>query len=156
MIVTRTLVADAPDSLKPICKAAGFLRADIWRRDGALGPVEKSASAVRSEIVKLGIYNNLKIDGTARAETAQDIVNDILTYKAAAKRKVRQAIAKRTADDVERKRLYTLLKEDNWRSNPFCTGRGASIFGTLSPSQPISLSSALTSIQLKWLTASWS
>ena len=119
MKVTRTLHADVPAQLTSICKATGYLRADIWRRYGALGNVGVSASAVRTEIVEKQIYDNLRIDGTIRAETTKDIVNDILTYKAAAKLKVRQAIAKRTSDENERKRLYALLKRDEWLSDPF-------------------------------------
>jgi transposase len=119
MKVTRTLYADVPQELAAICKAAGFLRADIWRRYGALGNVGVSASAVRTGIVEKKIYDGLLIDGTIRAETTKDIVNDILTYKAAAKWKVRQAIAKRTGDENERKRLYTLLKRDDWLSDPY-------------------------------------
>ena len=119
MKVTRTIYADVPQELAAICKAAGFLRADIWRRYGALGNVGVSASAVRTEIVEKKIYDNLLIDGTIRAETTKDIVNDILTYKAAAKLKVRQAIAKRTSDENERKRLYTLLKRDEWLSDSY-------------------------------------
>ena len=91
---------------------AGFLRADIWRRYGALGTVGKSASALRTEIVKKKIYDTLHIDGTIRAETTKDIVNDILTYKEAAKLKVRQAIAKRVSHangDYYKKRDWTLL-----------------------------------------------
>ncbi len=119
MKVTRTIFSDVPPQLAAICKTAGYIRADIWRRYGALGNVGVSASAVRTEIVKKGIYDNLPIDGTIRAETTKDIVNDILTYKAAAKLKVRQAIAKRTNDESERRRLYTLLKRDEWLTNPF-------------------------------------
>ncbi|WP_255217788.1 transposase [Paraburkholderia mimosarum] len=59
------------------------------------------------------------MDGTIRAETTKDAVNDILTYKAAACAKVRQAIAKRTSDQNERKRLYTLLKSDKWREDGY-------------------------------------
>jgi hypothetical protein len=117
--VTRTVLADAPPQLAPICKTIGYLRADIWRRYGALGNVGVSASAMRTGIVGKKIYDSLPIDGTIRAETTKDIVNDILAYKAAAKRKVRQAIAKRTTDENERKRLYTLLKRDEWLSDPF-------------------------------------
>lgn len=119
MKVTRTIYADVPHGLAAICKAAGFLRADIWRRYGALGHVGKSASALRTEIVRKKIYDTLHIDGTIRAETTKDIVNDILTYKAAAKLKVRQAIAKRASDENERKRLYTLLKRDEWLSDTY-------------------------------------
>jgi hypothetical protein len=117
--VTRTILADVPAQLAGICKTAGYIRADIWRRYGALGNVGVSASAVRTEIIEKKIYDSLRIDGTIRAETTKDIVNDILTYKAAAKLKVRQAIAKRTTDENERKRLYTLLKTDEWLSDSF-------------------------------------
>ena len=119
MKVTRTLLSDAPEPLAAICKAAGYIRADIWRRYGALGTIGVTASAIRTEIVATKIYDSLHIDGTIRAETTKDIVNDILTYKAAAKLKVRQAIARRTDVESERKRLYTLLKLDQWLAEPF-------------------------------------
>ena len=119
MKVTRSIYADVPQELAAICMAAGFLRADIWRRYGALGNVGATASTIRTEIVEKKIYDSLLIDGTIRAETTKDIVNDILTYKAAAKLKVRQAIAKRTSDENERKRLYTLLKRDEWLSDSY-------------------------------------
>lgn len=119
MKVTRTIYADVPAQLAAVCKVAGYIRADIWRRYGALGNVGTSASAMRTAIVEKKIYDGLFIDGTIRAETTKDIVNDILTYKAAAKLKVRQSIAKRTGDETERKRLYTLLKRDEWLSDPF-------------------------------------
>jgi hypothetical protein len=36
VIVTRILQADVPAELAGICKVMGFVRADIWRRFGAL------------------------------------------------------------------------------------------------------------------------
>lgn len=51
MKITRTIIADTPAQLAVICKNAGYIRADIWRRYGALGNVGVSASAVRTEIV---------------------------------------------------------------------------------------------------------
>lgn len=119
MKVTRTLLADTPEALRPIGKAAGFLSAAIWRRFGALGTVGVSASTVRTTITEQHSYDSIKIDGTIRAETTTDIVNDILTYKAAAKLKVRPAIARRTPDPDERKRLSTALKSDAWLAIPF-------------------------------------
>ncbi|WP_295409110.1 transposase [uncultured Thiocystis sp.] len=119
MKVTRTLIADGPPELTPICQAMGFLRADIWRRYGALGNLGKSALDIRKDIVARNLYGSLPVDGTIRNETTKDVVNDLLTYKAAAKLKVRQAIAKRTNDPTERKRLYTLLKNDRWLDDPF-------------------------------------
>ena len=126
MKVTRILVTDTPTDLHGICEVTGFLRADIWRRYGALGTVGKSASTIRKEITASGVYSGLEasgvysgleLDGTIRAETTKDIVNDILTYKAAAKEKVKKAITKKPKKD--RKRLYTLLKSDRWLEDPF-------------------------------------
>jgi hypothetical protein len=117
--VTRILQADAPDGLEAICKAMGFVRADIWRRFGALGTVGKKADAIRKTITAASLYTGLPVDGTIRAETTKDVVNDILTYKAAALVKVRQAVAARTRDNAERKRLFTLLKADQWLTDHF-------------------------------------
>jgi hypothetical protein len=117
--VTRTLQADIPDSLHPICKGMGFVRADIWRRYGALGTVGKSTNDIRKEISATRLHANLPVDGTIRNETTKDIVNDILLYKSAAMQKVRKAIAARTKDDAERKRLYTLLRKDQWMGDNF-------------------------------------
>ncbi len=119
MKVTRTLQADAPLELARICRAMGYLRGDIWRRYGALGNIGRSALDIRKDIIARNLYGTLPVDGTIRNETTKDVVNDILTYKAAAKLKVRQTIAKRTSDPTERKRLYTLLKNDQWQKDPF-------------------------------------
>ncbi len=118
-VVTRTLQADAPESLQAICRAMGFVRANIWRRFGALGTVGKSGNGIRKEISGAGWYRNLPVDGTIRNETTKDIVNDVLLYKAAAAQKVRRAIAARTADEAERKRHYTLLRKDQWLTGNF-------------------------------------
>jgi len=117
--VTRTLQADVPDSLAAICKAMGFVRADIWRRFGALGTTGKNANAIRKQISAAALYDGLHVDGTIRAETTKDIVNDVLLYKAAAMVKVRQSVAARTKDAAERKRLFTALKSDQWLSDNF-------------------------------------
>ncbi|MGF6782062.1 hypothetical protein [Paraburkholderia sp. GAS334] len=119
--VTRTLYA-TPSSLPAlgaVCDAMAFVRADLWRRFGALRNVGKSAADIRKEVTAAGWYAGLAVDGTIRAETTKDAVNDILTYKAAACAKVRQAVAKRTSDATERKRLYTLLKSDQWLEDSY-------------------------------------
>ena len=117
--VTRTLQADVPEALHSICKAMGYVRADIWRRYGALGTVGKSANGIRKEISAAGLYSALPVDGTIRNETTKDIVNDVLIYKAAAMQKVRKAIAARTGNEAERKRLFTLLRNDQWLTDNF-------------------------------------
>lgn len=119
MKVTRTLQANVPPALLGVCKAMGFVRADIWRRYGALGNVGKNANGIRKEISAAGLYDKLPVDGTIRSETTKDIVNDILLYKAAAMVKVRQAVAARTRDNAERKRMYGALKTDEWLGDNF-------------------------------------
>jgi hypothetical protein len=119
MKVTRTLQADLPPSLDGVCKVMGFVRADIWRRYGALGTAGKNANAIRKEISAASLYDSLAVDGTIRAETTKDIVNDILMYKAAAMVKVRKAVAARTQDAGQRKRMYAALKTNEWLSYNF-------------------------------------
>jgi len=84
-----------------------------------LGTVGKSANDIRKEISAARFYADLPVDGTIRNETTKDIVNDVLLYKAAAMQKVRKAIAARTSDEAERKRLYTLLRKDQWLTDHF-------------------------------------
>ena len=99
-------------------RALLIMWADIWRRYGALGThAQTTTHDIRKDFAAL--YSNLHIDGTIRNETAKDIINDIFTYRAAAMEKVRQAIHRRTKDEIERKRLYTLLKRGEWLSDPF-------------------------------------
>lgn len=117
MKVTRIIQAATDPAILPICETTAFMRADIWRRYGALGTVGKSLNAIKPDFPNL--YGNLHLDGTIRAETAKDVLNDIFTYKAAAKKKVKKAIRSRTSDEAELKRLYTLLKRDDWLSDNF-------------------------------------
>ena len=119
MIVTRILQAALLPDLTAICRTMGFIRADIWRRYGALGTTGKTAADIRRDITQGEYYAGLPVDGTIRAETTKDVVNDLLTYKEAAKLKVRRSIAARTDDAVERKHLFTLLRQDEWLLDPF-------------------------------------
>lgn len=91
---------------------------------GALGCVGKNADAIRKTTTAANLYGALLygallVDGTIRADTTKDVVNDLLTYKAAALVKVRQAVAARTKDNAKRKRLYTVLKSEKWLTDNF-------------------------------------
>jgi len=118
-IVTRILQAETPETLLLICKATGYMRADIWRRLGGVGTIGKSANDIGKGITSSHWYADLHIDGALRQATQQDIIDDILLYRAAAMQKVRQAIYARTTDETERKRLYTLLRKGDWLSDNF-------------------------------------
>lgn len=119
MLTTRQLTAETPSQTAEINRAAGFVRADIWRRYGSLGTIGKSAYDLKKEINNANLYQHLHLDSQIRQAVVLDVVNDILTYKAAAKVKVRRAIASHTKDEVERKRLYTLLKADEFLTDTF-------------------------------------
>jgi IS605 OrfB family transposase len=95
------------------------MRADIWRRYGALGTVGRSSIDIRKEISAARMYNALPVDGTIRNETTKDAVNDVYLYRAAAMKKVRKAITTRTDDEKECKRLYALLREGEWQDDKF-------------------------------------
>lgn len=118
MKVTRTLIANQPDALRPIAEVIGWMRCDLWHRFGALRGVGKSVSKLRKNVP--GMYGHLEVDGTIRAETAKDVLNDIKTYEAAAKWYVRKAIFARAGDDEDEAiRLFTLLKSDKWLTDNF-------------------------------------
>ena len=61
---TRIIYADTPKELLPICKAVGYIRADIWRRYGGLKTARKTTNDIRNESTK-------------------DIVDDAFLYRAA-------------------------------------------------------------------------
>jgi hypothetical protein len=118
MNVTRILEADQSDALRPIAKVIGGMRADIWHRFGGVAGSQRPLSEIRKAIPKL--FGGLQVDGTIRAETAKDVLNDIKTYREAAKAKVRKAIHRRAdGDQDEAKRLYTLLRKDEWTRDNF-------------------------------------
>jgi hypothetical protein len=121
MTVTRTLQASCAQlaDVQAICRHMALVRADIWRRYGALACLGKRAADIRKDITARCWYTQLQVDGTIRSETTKDVVNDLLTYKAAATQKVRQSIARRTPDAQERKRLFNLLMQDQWLQDPY-------------------------------------
>lgn len=118
--VTRILTADVPPDILKICAGMGVIRADLWKRYGALGTVGKSAVDIRKEINAKGLYQDIAIDRTVINASIFYIINDILLYKAAAKSIVKKAIHVRAKGDKdEAKRLYTELKSEKWLSDRF-------------------------------------
>lgn len=116
--VTRTLIAEWHPDLDPIAKVIGGMRADIWQRYGGLASTRGRLISFKSDCAKR--YSTLAVDGTIRNETTIDTLNDIKAFKEAAKRLVRQAIHRRCGSNKpEAKRLYTLLKRDQWLDDPF-------------------------------------
>ena len=115
--ISHNLNAGKLLQLKEIASRLGNLRGEVWHRYGLIAGVGKTSRQIRDE----WLAEDCQLDVPARLwkETLRDTFDDICLYREAAKVKVRKAIAKRTADKEERKRLYTLLKSDHWMEDSY-------------------------------------
>ena len=100
--------------LKAACRNVGRMRAAIWQRWGGLGTVGKSVNKVRREITAANLFEKFNIDGTVRAESTKDIVNDIFTYRKAAEAAVAKKIYQRYKDEATRKVKCGKLRSGEW------------------------------------------
>ena len=100
-------------------KIARKLHEDVAFRVLGAGNFPKHRTLCDFRALHLKELAALQVDGTIRVKTTKDIVNDILTYKAAACMKVRQAIVRRTSEAAERKRLYGLFRADKWLEDAY-------------------------------------
>lgn len=116
MIVTRQLqvFAAQPDyeRLRAICEKVGHMRTYLWQRFGSLATFKQTVGEIRQYITELHPFDRLELDGTVRAENTKDIINDIVAYREAAKRKTAQDIYRRYPDEQTRRELCGLLKSD--------------------------------------------
>ena len=100
-------------------KRLGRVRSQVWARYGSVSGAALSDRTIRDQWMADGTAVGFGVLANAWKETVRDSVADILANREAAKPKVRRAIAKRTADQAERKRLFALLKSDQWASDPY-------------------------------------
>ena len=102
------------ERLKAACRNVGRMRAAIWQRWGGLGTVGKSVNKVRREITAANLFEKINIDGTVRAESTKDIVNDIFTYRKAAEAAVVKKIYQRYKDEATRNVKCGKLRSGEW------------------------------------------
>lgn len=100
------------DSLSEIAHRLGQLRTEVWHRYGSISGVGLTHREIRDGWLAEG--REFDVPARLWKETLRDTFSDIRLYREAAKGKVRKAIVKRTEDEEERKRLFTLLKYDRW------------------------------------------
>ena len=105
------------DHLVELAKRLGKLRAEVWRRYGSIQGVGLTNRQIRDGWMAEG--RQFDVPGRLWKETLRATFDDIVAYREAAKVKVRRAIWKHTQDETERKRLYTLLKSDNWLEDTY-------------------------------------
>lgn len=95
----------------------GRVRSEVWQRFGSVTGVKLRDRTIRDQWMKE--KRDFGVSANAWKETLRDSLADIKAYREAAKEKVKKAIRERTSDKDELKRLYTLLKWDNWQDEPF-------------------------------------
>lgn len=105
------------DRLQEIALRLGDLRTELWDRYGSIAGVTIDPTELRNQWVKE--KRSFNVPARLWKETLRATLDDIATYREAAKVKVRKAIRCHTKDKEEQKRLYILLKSDRWLEDSY-------------------------------------
>ncbi|MFE9202142.1 RNA-guided endonuclease TnpB family protein [Micromonospora sp. NPDC007230] len=99
----------------------GRVRSEVWQRYGSVAGVGSGLTdrQVRDRWLADGTYPRFGLLANAWKETVRDAIADIAANLEAAKVEVRRAIIRRTSDPAERKRMFAVLKADQWAGDPF-------------------------------------
>jgi hypothetical protein len=95
----------------------GRVRSGVWDRYGSITGVGLSDRQIRDAWMADGTATSCGVLANAWKGTVRDAVAGIRAHREAAKAKVRQRVGRRLLPDAERKRLYTLLR-DQWTGDP--------------------------------------
>ena len=95
----------------------GRVRSLVWDWFGSITGVGLSDRQMRDAWMADGTAEQFGVLANAWKETVRDAVADIRAHRQAATVHVRRHIHCTIADEAERKRLYTLLKRDQWTSD---------------------------------------
>ena len=117
VLFSKTINKGKLDQLNEQASRLGVVRALAWQKYGAVSGAKLSDRQIRDQWMAEG--RRFGVQANAWKETLRDSIADIRAYREAAKDKVKQAIRKRTQDKAEQKRLYTLLKKDEWLADNF-------------------------------------
>ncbi|MFZ2727194.1 MAG: transposase [Methylococcaceae bacterium] len=98
-------------------KRLGVIRSEIWQHFGSVKGVGLRDRTIRDTWIREGRQFN--VPANAWKQTLSDAIGDIKANREAAKVKVKQAIKRRTKESAEQKRLYTLLKSDNYADDSY-------------------------------------
>ncbi|MEU6378503.1 transposase [Streptomyces sp. NPDC046909] len=116
---SKNLNAQKYEQLAEQARRLGQVRSLVWRKYGALAGVGVGDRGIRDQWMKDGTADTFGVLANAWKETLRDAVADVKANREAAKVSVRQAIWRRTSDQGERKRLFTVLKCDQWMDDPY-------------------------------------
>ncbi len=95
----------------------GQIRNEVWQRFGSIAGATSSDRKIRDQWLKEG--RKFSVSANAWKETLRDAMANIKANREASKVRARRAIAKRTSDQEEQKRLYQLLRQDQWTEDKF-------------------------------------
>ncbi len=98
-------------------KRLGVIRSEVWQRFSSLNGVGLQDRKVRDEWIKEG--RKFNVPANAWKQTLADAMGDIKAHREAAKVQVKRAIRRRTHENSEQKRLYTLLKSDKYADDKY-------------------------------------
>jgi IS605 OrfB family transposase len=97
----------------------GRVRSEVWQRFGSLNGAGVRDRHVRDRWIADGTAAGFGVTANAWKETLRDAVADIAASRESAKVAVRRAIARRTSNPVERKRLFAALKCERWADDAY-------------------------------------
>jgi len=117
ILYSRRLNAGKYAALEEQARRLGRIRSEVRQRFGSIAGVGLRDRQVRDAWLREG--RSFDVSANAWKETLRDALADIKAHREASKVKVRQAIRRHTRDEEERKRLYTLLKRDEWTKDPY-------------------------------------
>lgn len=114
---SKNLNAAKYAQLEEQAKRLGRIRSEVWERFGSIEGVNLNDRQIRDEWLRQG--KKFDVSANAWKETLRDAKADISMTIEATKVKARRAIPRHTSDKAEQKRLYTLLKKNEWLNDPY-------------------------------------
>lgn len=114
---SKGLTARKYAALEEQARRLGRIRSEIWQRYGSVSGVSLSDRQIRDAWLADG--RKFDVPANAWKETLRDAKANIAMTVEAAKIKARQAIRRHTQNEKERRRLYTLLKKNEFASDSY-------------------------------------
>ena len=141
IVRSKRLNAGKLAQLSELAKRLSVVRKHVWNKYGSVNGAEKSAYDARNEMQSVG--HDFNVTRRMWQATTLDVMRNIAAYRAACKVEVKKAIFKRTDDKDEQKRLFTVLKSDQWASDRYLSRkmRKAYCHGQTSVANQIALDS---------------
>lgn len=114
---SKGITSSKYDALEEQARRLGRVRTEVWDRYGSISGAHLTDRQIRDAWLKEG--RQFDVPANAWKETLRDAKADISMTVEAAKVDARRAIRRHTKNDSERKRLYTMLKRNEFAADPY-------------------------------------